>query len=213
MKKLIKGWSVFAFSSIFLTSSVFAQEVQRFTFNVGGGFTNPVGGTARRLNTGWNADIGAGINFNAYVGAVLQANFSGNSINSATLANIGFPDGSVRNYAFTLNPIVHVAPRSRFDPYIIFGGGVYHHTVEFTQPALAPFVGFDPFFGFFQGAVPVNQVLASNTVNKPGVNGGAGFNLGSFRRAKFYAEARYHRIFMGNDQHFDMVPVTFGVRF
>jgi Outer membrane protein beta-barrel domain len=199
--------------ALLVSAPLFAQEVQRFTFNVGGGFTNPVGGTGRRLDTGWNADIGAGINFNAYVGALVQANFSENGINDATLANIGFPGGNVRLAAFTLNPIVHVAPHSPVDIYLIGGGGLYHRTQEFTTPGVASFVGFDPFFGFFQQNVPVNQVVSSYTVNKPGVNGGMGISFGGYRRAKFYAEARYHRMFLGNDRHYDIVPVTFGVRF
>jgi hypothetical protein len=28
----------------------------------------------------------------------------------------------------------------------------------------------------------------------------------------FFAEARYHRIFMGNDLHTDYLPVSFGFR-
>ena len=40
-----------------------------------------------------------------------------------------------------------------------------------------------------------------------------GISFGSKWRGKFFAEARYHRIFMGNDLHTDYVPVTFGYRF
>jgi hypothetical protein len=36
--------------------------------------------------------------------------------------------------------------------------------------------------------------------------------LGGWRGGKFFAEARYHRIYMGNDRHADYVPVTFGFR-
>jgi hypothetical protein len=50
-------------------------------------------------------------------------------------------------------------------------------------------------------------------VNKPGVNGGIGLSFGGYKRAKFYAEARYHRMFLGGDRHTDILPVTFGVRF
>jgi len=50
-------------------------------------------------------------------------------------------------------------------------------------------------------------------VNKPGVNGGMGLSFGGFHKAKFYAEARYHRMFLDSNRHTDIVPVTFGVRF
>jgi hypothetical protein len=72
--------------------------------------------------------------------------------------------------------------------------------------------GFDPFFGFYQFGVPANQVVASYTVNKPGVNGGMGVSFGSKWHVKFYGEARYHRMFLGNDRHTDLLPVTFGIR-
>jgi hypothetical protein len=42
---------------------VSAQEFSRFSFDVGGGFTQPVGNTGRHLDEGWNVRGGAGINF------------------------------------------------------------------------------------------------------------------------------------------------------
>lgn len=188
------------------------QEVSRFSFDVGGGFTQPVGGTGRRLDTGWNIRGGAGVNFSQYVGAMVQLDYNRFGINGATLNASGFPDGNVNVFSATLNPIVHLTPRSHVDVYLIGGGGLYRRTQEFTQPALATFTGFDPFFGFYRGAVPTTQVLSSYTVNKPGVNGGAGIAFGSKWHGKFFAEARYHRIFMGNDAHTDYIPVSFGFR-
>jgi len=133
-------------------------------------------------------------------------------INSPTLANIGVPDGSAKLWSLTLNPVVHLNPhRGPVDVYLIGGGGLYHRTQEFTQPTTATVTGFDPFFGFFPVDVPASQVLASYSV-KPGVNGGMGISFGTKWNAKFYAEARYHRMFIG-DFHTDYVPVTFGVRF
>jgi hypothetical protein len=187
------------------------QEFSRFSFNVGGGFTEPVGSTGRHLDMGWNVDTGAGFNFTSHVGAMVQFNYNSFGINSATLNNLGFPDGTVRFWSVTLDPIVHLNPKGPVDFYLVGGGGLYHRTQEFTAPTVAVVTGFDPFFGFFPVAVAANQVLASYSVNKPGVNGGAGFSFGGKRKAKFYAEARYHRMFI-NDRHTDVVPVTFGIR-
>jgi len=39
-----------------------------------------------------------------------------------------------------------------------------------------------------------------------------GVSLGTKWHVKFYAEARYHRMFLGNDRHTDLLPVTFGFR-
>ena len=76
-------------------------------------------------------------------------------------------------------------PRSHFDAYLIGGGAFYRRTQEFTQPSLAAVTAFDPFFGFYTAAVPTTQVLSSYTVNKPGVNGGAGIAFGSSGTASF----------------------------
>ena len=191
--------------------SVYAQETPPLAFNVGAGFTTPVGGTGTRLNTGWNVSAGIGYNFSKDVGALVQFNDNQFDINRATVTNLGFPGGDVNLWSLTLNPIVHTNPRGPVDLYFIGGGGLYHWRQEFTQPTVAIFRGFDPFFGFFNAAIPTEQVITSYSVNKPGVNGGVGLSFGTTWNAKFYAEARYHRVIFGNF-HADMVPVTFGVR-
>lgn len=196
---------------LLMVGAVAAQETPRFAFNVGAGFTTPTGGSGRRLNTGWNFGAGAGLNFNPHIGALVQFNDSQFDINGTTLNNLGFPGGDVNLWSLTLDPIVHTNPRGPVDLYFIGGGGLYHWRQEFTEPTVAIFTGFDPFFGFYQAAVPAKNVLTSYSVNKPGVNGGMGLSFGTRWNVKFYAEARYHRIFFG-DRHADMVPVTFGVR-
>src|ERR1041385_2812865 len=192
---------------LLLIGAVSAQETPPFAFNVGAGFTEPVGGTGRRLDAGWNFDAGAGYNFNSYVGLMAQFNFNRLDVNSATVNALGFPGGDIRLWSVTLDPVVHTHPRGPMDVYFIGGGGWYQRTQEFTQPTTAFFTGFDPFFGFFPVAVPATQVLTSYTVNKPGVNGGMGVSFGTKWHVKFYAEARYHRMFLGNDRHTDLLPV------
>ena len=190
-----------------------AQEVPRFAFNVGGGFTQPVGGTGRRLDTGYNLDAGAGINFHPNFGAMLEFNFNDMNVNRNTLNVLGYPDGTMRMWSITLDPIIYLHRGRPFGAYLIGGGGLYHRSQEFTTPAVATVTGFDPFFGsVFAFNVPVNQVLSSYSVNKPGVNGGMGITIGTKWHGSFYAEARYHRMFLSDDRHTDIVPVTFGFR-
>lgn len=98
------------------------------------------------------------------------------------------------------------------DVYFIGGGGLYQRRQQFTQPTTAVFTGFDPYFGYYPVAVPANQVITEYTLNKPGVNGGMGIAFGTKWHVKFYAEARYHRMFLPNDRHTDLLPVTFGFR-
>jgi hypothetical protein len=191
--------------------SVSAQESSPFSFALGGGFTQPVGNTGRHLDEGWNVMGGFGFNFGPYVGAMIDLGYNRFGINAATLNNVGVPGGDLSVFSATLDPIVHLNPRGHFDMYLTGGGGLYHRVQEFTQPGVAGAIGFDPFFGFFPTAIPVTQVLAEYSVNKPGVNVGAGFALGTRWHGKLFAEARYHRIFMGNF-HTDYIPVTFGFR-
>jgi hypothetical protein len=197
---------------VLLIGAISAQETPRATFNVGGGFTQTLGATGRRIDPGWNFDAGAGYNFHPYVGLMLQFNYNQLDVNTATVNALGFPAGNIRQWSLTLDPVIHTNPRGPVDLYFIGGGGLYQRTQEFTQPATAVVTGFDPFFGFYQFGVPANQVVASYTVNKPGVNGGMGVSFGSKWHVKFYGEARYHRMFLGNDRHTDLLPVTFGIR-
>jgi hypothetical protein len=155
---------------------------------------------------------GGGYNFSRYVGAMIDLGYNRFGINGVTLSNAGFPGGNVSVFSATLDPIVHLNPGHHVDAYLIGGGGLYHLNQEFTQPSAASFTAFDPFFGFYNVIVPTTQVLSSYSVNKPGVNGGAGFAIGTKWHGKLFAEARYARIFMGNDRHVDYIPVSFGFR-
>jgi len=189
------------------------SEVARFTGSVGAGFTSPVYGTGQRFNLGWNAGAGAGINLSRHLGVEGQFQFNDLGVNGATLNTLGFPDGTMRMWSLTLDPVIHFAPSNKFNPYIIGGGGLYHRTVEFTAPTIATVTGFDPFFGiFFPVNVAANQVLQSTSVYKGGVNVGAGFSvpLGS-SKVKLFAEARYHHMYT-NPHATTMLPVTFGFR-
>jgi hypothetical protein len=188
-----------------------AQEVSHFAFSVGAGFTTPVGNTGRQLDDGWNIGGGFGMNFSPYVGALIDLDYNSFGINSGTLANIGVPGGGLHVFSATLDPIVHLNPKGRVDVYVTGGGGLFHRYQDFTAPSVGVATGFDPFFGFYPVAVPTTLILSSYSVNKPGIDVGAGIAFGSKWHGKFFAEAKYDRIFMGQ-YHTDYVPVTFGFR-
>ena len=208
MKRLAFASCLFAL----IGGTAIAQEVSPFSFNIGAGFTEPVGNTGRHLDMGWNLEAGGGFNFGPYLSAMLDLGYNHMGINSGTLDAIGVPGGLVTVFSATVDPVIHLTPHGRFDIYITGGGGLYHRYQEFTQPALASTVGFDPFFGFFPAVVGVNQVLASYSVNKPGYDFGAGIALGSKWHGKFYAEARYNHMFNNHGAHTDYLPVSFGFR-
>ncbi len=190
-------------------------QFSHFTGWVGGGFTEPVKDIGTRLDMGWNAGGGIGINFERHTGILVDFMFNDLSINNATLNAIQVPNGTNRVWGFTLDPIFHITPRGEDSPvglYVTGGGGIYHRTVEFTQPALATVPGFDPFFGtFFPATIATNQVLASYSQYKGGLDVGAGLDFKVGGHAKLFAEARYHYIFTAPTRT-TLVPVTFGIR-
>ena len=189
-----------------------AAQNHKWTVDVGGGVTNPVGNAGSRVNTGWNFTAGGGYNFRPSVGLIGEFTYNSLGMNRRTLETLQFPDGDMHVWAFTANPTLRLNPSGRVGAYVIGGGGVYHRLVEFTRPTVALIEGFDPFFGFFYPVlVPAEQVLRSYSTTKGGLNigGGTTVRLGS-TGAKFYAEGRYHYMFTKVGTAF--VPVTFGIR-
>lgn len=183
-----------------------------FTGYVGGGTTVPLNPLASHTsNVGWNVSAGAGVSNNHY-GLMLDFLYTDIGINGNTLSQVGAPQGNVHTWGFTLDPVIHVTREGPADVYFTAGGGIYHRNVEFSQPGVAEFTAFSPWFGFYPAVVGTNQILASYSVYKGGVDGGMGvaFKLGS-SRAKIFAEARYHYIFTAPTAT-TMIPVTVGVR-
>jgi opacity protein-like surface antigen len=190
-----------------------AQNSNRFNFNIGAGFSEPVRDTDGRVDVGYNINLGAGINFVPAFGVVGEFGYN-RGLASPVLNAAGAPDGSARLYSVTLNPIIHFNPHGRFDVYAIGGGGYYRRTVEFTAPTTATVTAFDPFFGvFFPAAVPANTVLGSFTQNKGGWNAGAGVSVRvkGDSNAKLFAESRYHYVYT-TPVRTTVLPVTFGLR-
>ena len=201
-------------AGVLLARPSVAQNPNRFAFNIGGGFTEPVRYTDGRLDTGFNINAGAGVNLVPHLGVMAEFGFNHLSLSTATLAANAVPDGTARILSLTLNPIVHLNPRGRFDAYFIGGGGYYRRTVEFTAPTVTTATGFDPFYGvFFPVDVPANVILGSFTQNKAGWNigGGVSVRIRGDSNTKFYAESRYHYVYT-TPVRTSVLPVTFGLR-
>jgi hypothetical protein len=207
MKKIATFLSLCALAALPVSA-----QFSRFTGFVGGGFTNPINPIGARLDTGWNISAGAGVNADHHFGLMLDFMFNDMPINQTFLNQVQAPDGRVRVWGFTLDPIVHLTQEGPVDFYVTGGGGIYHRTVEYTQPVVQQGVFFDPWFGFYPAAFGSNQIIGSFGQYKGGINGGAGmsFKLGN-SNVKAFAEARYHHIFTRNVAT-DMIPVTFGIR-
>jgi hypothetical protein len=188
-----------------------AQETPKLALSAGAGFSTPLGNTGSNLDTGWNIRGGVGYNFSPYFGALLDFGYDSMGVNSGVLSNLGYGGGNLNIFSMTLDPVVHLNPKGHVDVYVTGGGGYFRQEQQFTQPGVASsFVG-NPFFGYYPVTYGTNIVVSDYTVNKPGVDGGIGVAFGSKWGGKFFAEARYERIFTGN-YHTDYLPVTFGFR-
>jgi hypothetical protein len=102
-----------------------------------------------------------------------------------------------------VDPIFHVNQRGPVDFYVTGGAGVYGQLTRYYLP-----------YGASGGFSGPTELLASDTIYRPGVNGGAGFafNVGYATNVKIFVEARYHHMFTpGIGASF--IPVTVGVRF
>jgi len=207
MKKLV----IFG---IFVTvaGTLSAQEFPHFAFSAGAGFTSPVGTTGDNLDVGWNVRAGVGYNFVPWVGVMANFGYDNMGINSTNLTNLGVGGGTVGVFSATLDPIVHLTPKSKVDFYVTGGGGYFREETHLTNPGVATGLFFNPYFGYYPGAYGTNVVVSSYSVNKPGLDIGAGVALGSKWGGRFFAEARYVRVFSGGGYYDDYLPVTFGFR-
>jgi hypothetical protein len=178
------------------------------------GFSPLVGAINQRLDNGWHVTFGAGYNFSNRFGVAGQFMYNGLGVSRGVLQEFSVPDGNANVWSITAEPRINFAPRRRFTPYVIGGVGYYRRTVEFTQPALAQTVVFDPFFGFVPVTVQVNQVLG--TFVRDGIGGSAGLGFDAPVRGeggpKFFTEVRFHYSDAGGIP-LRMVPVTLGLRF
>jgi opacity protein-like surface antigen len=198
---------------LLLAGTCFAQSLNKIALTAGGGFTEPVVHSDSRFDPGFHFGFGAGYKLHPRLTLMGEFGFYHLGVSSRILNNVGAPDGSGRIYSVTANPVVHLNPRGRFDPYLIGGGGYYRRTVEFTEPAVKTVTAFDPFFGFVPVNVATNVVLGSFTQNSGGLNIGGGFSmrLRGESNTSFFAETRYHYLFT-NPVRTTVLPVTFGIR-
>jgi opacity protein-like surface antigen len=205
MNKLVLA----SFCGLLLVGTLSAQEVPRFSYELGAGFTSPVGNTGNYLDEAWNLQGGVGYNFTSHIGVMGQLDYNSFGINSVPLNNIGYPGGDIHVFSATIDPIYHLNPTGRVDPYLIGGGGLYHWDEQLSAPAAGTVIS--PFSG---GSFPLIEPSSGQqySVNKPGFNAGAGVAFALHGRGKIFAEARYVHVFLNSGERADYVPVTFGYR-
>ena len=214
MRSKIAYFALSGVAALLFVSPATAQNEHKLTFHFGAGFTQPVHYTSNHLDTGFHITTGGGYNFTPDLGILGEFGFNQLGVSSNVLTSLAVPNGSMRIYSVTANPIVHLNPHGRFDAYVIGGGGFYRRTIELTEPSIVTVPAYEPFLGvFFPMAISLNNVVASFTQNKGGLNIGGGLTVRvrEDSEAKFFVETRYHHVFT-NPKTTNLFPVTFGCR-
>lgn len=186
----------------------------KINVSFGGGASFPTDEAGHDLQTGYNFDVSGGYNFNRYLSGNIDFSYNRWGLNDAALARFLEPGGRTSVWAFTANPVLHLNPHGKIDPYVTSGFGVYHVNLSLTEPFNETIFVCDPFFGFcFPQTGTVDEVVASFRTTKGGFNAGGGFNVPLGKsRLKFFMEARYHRMFSSNGADLTYVPLTVGIR-
>jgi opacity protein-like surface antigen len=198
---------------LFITAPLFGQEEHGFTANVGGGFTTITGREGGRLDHGGNFQIGAGYDFNRFLGITGNFMFNQLGITGSELVRLNVPDGNARVYTFTVDPTFRLPLGQRWNAYVLAGGGYLRRTVQFTAPTVAETFVFDPWWGYFGPAlVPANEILGSVTSNAGAFDVGGGVNIPlPVPRLHIFVEARYFHGFT-QSSNTTLVPITVGIR-
>jgi hypothetical protein len=184
----------------------------KYLFNIGGGIGFPQGDLGKFVNDGGNFVIGGGLNFARNFGVDSEFMWQDLPINSTTKQLLLTSGASARQYAWTINPVVHFPMGARLGAYAIGGIGWYHRSGETTTPGVG--VVCNPYWSWWYGCGlgTVNFVTGSRSANSFGENigGGLTIRLGE-SHAKFYTEVRYHHAGYNNVST-KILPLTFGFR-
>jgi hypothetical protein len=159
----------------------------RFALEAGGGFNAP---ESSSVTWGGNFNLGGGLNFNKYVGALIEYQFIQDKLPGSLIAQAQATGGYARIWSFGIDPVINLMPKARNGVYVTGGYGFYRKVTSFTDPQEVCFIDFVEECGV------QNEVVGHFSSNQGGFNFGAGFEhrLGGMygdSKAKLFAEVRY----------------------
>jgi hypothetical protein len=174
------------FAAALLTTSSLSAQGNRFA--LGGGASLPTGKFSELANMGWHAT--GSLNFgrqDSRLGLLIDGTYS----------EFGFDVEGFdvkQRWIYGIANLVYRFKRagsesSRFNPYVIGGGGVYNS----------------------KGIGDDASLFGDDSSTDFGLNAGLGLNY-TVSRIVLYLEGRYHTVFTdADDSHF--IPITLGIRF
>ena len=190
---------------------------RHFVFEAGGGVTTPAGDTQNYANTGWNALLGAGFQFNDRLSLLAEWNFNRLGVpHSLAFQQAKVPDGNEHIWTLDLNPKFNILHGDRFNGYVIGGGGFSRALTSFTFPVYVPC----GYYYYYYGGGCVGDVTVAHTSTNQGnvdIGIGAEWRASPYERGKLFLEARYQKLFSphsalppGGDA--GLIPITLGYR-
>ncbi|HEY0309259.1 MAG TPA: hypothetical protein VGB94_13945, partial [Acidobacteriaceae bacterium] len=189
------------------------------------GISQAAGAAKKYQNLGWNVHLGGGMNFNRWIGALIEYDFNDFGVRNSemqTLFGSNYKStglyGRVHIWSFTVDPIVKYHRTEQTEEYLIGGGGYYRTRSRFSAPANGT-------NGAAGGLNPTHLVDAVAD-NAWGMNIGTGimWKVSYLEDAKYFAEARYvwvngpplpddsNKLYGVSTQRTGYFPVTVGIR-
>jgi hypothetical protein len=162
----------------------------RFAFEAGGGANAPAGDKSY-ITWGGQFTVGAGLNFNKYLGTLIEYQFMDDKLPGALIAETGASGGYAHIWSLTVAPVIDLMPKSTNDIYVTGGGGFYRKVTSFTDPEEEEYCTY-----YYCGVGTENAVVGHFSSNQGGFNIGAGFQhrVGGVYgdgKTKLFVEARY----------------------
>ena len=196
--------------------------LHNWTFEAGGGFNAPI---SNSVTYGGQFTVGAGLNFNKYLAALIEYQFIDDKLPGYLIAEAGAKGGYAHIWSFTIDPVIDLMPKATNDVYVTGGGGFYRKVTSFTDPeetsiaiTSARLERQTPWSGTSR---PIRAASTSARASSTGLGGMYGDS-----NTKLFVEARYLDVFspavMGSANGLGMtsvaantriIPVSVGVRF
>lgn len=206
-----------AFCGLGITTAA-AQNFNRFTFNVGGGFGVGLGDAGKFTDKSYHGVAGGGLNLSRTFGIKAEYMYYNLALKDSVIRQQFLLPGAHGNLqSATLNGVFDLPSHSRWGIYGMGGAGWYQRTVEEHSQMLQPGTVCQPIWILWWGITCVNnlvtttQTLSSHTVSAAGYNFGGGVNYRFSRHAKLYVEGRYHHANTSGSPT-KVFPVTVGLR-
>lgn len=197
--------------------SVRAQDEKKWSVQGGAGFGVPVASTSDFVSTNANIQVGAGYDFTKIIGVTGEFMWQGLSVKDGNLSQFTALGAKSNLYSVTGNLRLTLPTGGKFGAYVIGGTGWYRRSDSLDRDVLVPGTICEPAWDWWGtvcvgGLVPAEQVIASQSSDVLGANGGAGVTYKVAENGmKVYAEARFQ--YAPTERVFTrVVTSTFGVR-